>query len=141
MAATQEGRSSGLEWKVERQSGIATLALSGELDLASADAIDAVANSVIAQERVLVLDLHELSFMDSTGLRLLGRLHNNAERKGHRLLLARISPPVRRILHVAGLVDFFEYVEGTPPEEKICSACDNWVPAAAVTCTHCGAAL
>ena len=141
MAATQEGRSSGLEWKVDRQHGLVTLALKGELDLASVDAVAELAEGLIVQEPVLVFDLEALTFMDSTGLRMLGKIHQTAQSQGHRFLLARISSAVRRVLHVAGLADFFEYVEGAPPEEKLCSACDNWVPVTAANCPHCGAAL
>ena len=141
MAATHEGKSFGLEWKVHQQHGLTTLALKGELDLASVDIVDELAQGLIAAEPVLVFDLEQLAFMDSTGLRLLGRIHRKAESEGHRVLLARVSPAVRRVLHVAGLVDYFEYVEGAPPEEKLCSACDGWVQQDATTCTHCGAAL
>ncbi len=138
MGDTIEGRSFGLEWKVRRQSGMATLSLKGELDLACADVLDELAAKLIQEEAVLVLDLEGLAFMDSTGLRLLGRLHKKAAAEGHRLLLARIAPAVRRILHVAGLVDFFEYVEGAPPAERLCGSCHAWIPVESTRCPNCG---
>ena len=141
MAASTEGRSFGVEWKIERQSGLATLALSGELDLASVDVVDELADTLLADEPVLILDLEHLTFIDSTGLRVLGRVHRKAEAAGHRLLLARLSPAVRRILHVAGLVEFFEYVEGAPPAEKLCASCETWVARDAERCPQCGAEL
>jgi anti-sigma B factor antagonist len=141
MGASDEGRSFGLEWKVQRQQGLTTLSLKGELDLASVDVLDELAATLIADQPVLIFDLEHLGFMDSTGLRLLGRVHRNAERLGHRFLLARLSPPVRRVLHVAGLVDFFEYVEGAPPPEVLCPSCERWIPRESDRCPDCGAAF
>ena len=136
-----EGRSFGLAWAVTREGGLVTLALNGELDLASVDSIQEVLDGLVSEGPVLVLDLEKLEFMDSTGLRLLGRVHQTAEQKGSRLLLGRVSPAVRRVIHVAGLLDFFDYVEGAPPDETLCKLCDNWVPTTAQQCPHCGSTL
>lgn len=141
MCPTEQGKSFGLNWRIDRQHGLVTVALSGEMDLASADAITKVASELSAEGSVLVFDLGELEFMDSTGIRLLGTLKQSADQDGRRFLIGRISGPVRRVLHVAGLLSFFEYVEGTPPDELLCSSCDRWVPATSVRCVHCGVAL
>lgn len=112
MAPDEQGRSFGLSWSVHRQNSLVTVTLEGDLDLASATELEVVVSPMIASDRVVVLDCEGLTFMDSTGLRLLGRLHQAAQAAHHRLLLGRVSEPVRRVLQVAGLVDYFEYVEG-----------------------------
>lgn len=64
------------------------IALSGELDMST---IDALAGHVDTQLQrpidCLTLDLHDLSFMDSTGLRLLIELNDRAEQEAWRLRL------------------------------------------------------
>lgn len=138
---TEEGSNAGLNWLVTRQHGLVTVALSGEFDLATSETLSEAAASLLAEGSTLVFDLGDLEFMDSTGLRFLGRLKKEADAEGSRFLLSRISQPVRRILHVAGLLDYFDYIEGLPPDERLCRTCDSWVPASASQCVHCGASL
>lgn len=141
MATSEEGRSFGLRWTRTTQPGLLTVALSGELDLASAPALGEVLDAARNDAPVIVLDLENLEFMDSTGLRLLGRFQQACQQQHKRFLLGRASHPARRVLHLAGLVDYFEYVEGAPASEQLCGACDNWVPAESATCSFCGIAL
>ena len=141
MGGTGEGRSFGLRWKANKQHGLTTVVLAGELDMASVDALQNAVDELLADTPVLVFDLHGLEFIDSTGLRLFGMIHRSAQGAGKRFLLGRISPATRRVLHVAGLVDFFEYVEGAPSAERLCRVCESWTPAGEERCMHCGAGL
>lgn len=141
MSTTEQGRSFGLAWTLVEQPGLTTVAVTGELDLASASALEAVLQAALARAPVVVLDLEKLEFMDSTGLRLLGRTHQASAQAGKRFLLGRASHPVRRVLHLAGLVDFFAYVEGAPANERLCRACEQWVVGDAATCQSCGSRL
>jgi anti-anti-sigma factor len=80
-------------------------AVRGELDLATAPQLEAVVLEALdAGGRVLV-DLHELDFMDSTGVRVLVAAHTRAE--GDRERFAIVRPPrgseVARIIEVSGL--------------------------------------
>ena len=50
------------------------LALNGELDMAAADEFWGLATSALDPTRVVVLDLGELEFIDSAGLRAIVRL-------------------------------------------------------------------
>ena len=119
MGPAEEGHSYGLRWKIERQSGLVTVRLQGELDLASGDALFGAVDGLAAEGALLVFDLAELEFMDSTGLRLLARVKQNSDESGHRFLLGRVSAPVLRVLHVSGLLAHFDYVEGQPPDEAL----------------------
>lgn len=135
------GQVFGLRWTINRQPGLVTVAVDGELDLAAADELEKVLLSLVEKEPVTVIDLEKLGFMDSTGLRLFGVLHRTAQQRGNRFLLGRASLPVRRVLNVSGLVDFFEYVEGAPPAETLCKACDSWVAGDSPTCPNCNSPL
>jgi anti-anti-sigma factor len=79
-----------------------TLALSGELDLGSANELEQAVREVCASGAELVLDLREVTFMDSTGLRVLIVAGALCEENGHEL---RIVPgeDIQRILEMTGL--------------------------------------
>jgi len=138
---TDAGRSHALGWTIERQRGLTTVTLSGELDMASAEDFGAELQRLFDEGSVLVVDLAGLDFMDSTGLRLFGKMKLQSDKDGTRFLLGRISAPVRRVLHVSGLTEHFDYVEGGPASEVLCRTCDTWVAADQTRCMHCGAKL
>jgi anti-sigma B factor antagonist len=115
MTAGKQGQSSGVRWEVDTQHGLITVRLFGELDLASSTAVQTVLDEAVADSPLTVVDLGGLDFMDSTGLRLLASAQKTAEQSGARFLLGRPSPAVLRVLTVSGLVEHFDYVEGTPP--------------------------
>lgn len=56
-----------------------------------------------------VLDLRQVGFMDSSGLRALLRCKENAEAKGVAFSLAIDDGRVTRLLEVAGVKDWFAY--------------------------------
>lgn len=76
----------------------------GELDLVTADQLWEELTEVLAGHHApLVLDLAELGFCDSVGLAVLVRAHNALQSRGQRLVIARPTPMVDRILQVSGL--------------------------------------
>lgn len=79
-----------------------TLALTGELDLGSADKLEEAVRGVCASGGELVIDLRKVTFMDSTGLRVLIVAGGLCEENGHEL---RIIPgeDIQRILEMTGL--------------------------------------
>ena len=84
--------------------------LSGELDAATARDVRESLTELIATApgTVVVLDLHELEFIDSTGLGLLVGAQKQARDVGRDLVLGSPRRPVYRALEVAGLVDLFD---------------------------------
>jgi anti-anti-sigma factor len=75
----------------------------GELDVATASSLEKLLLRERAPGEVLELDLSELGFMDSTGLRVLLRAQQAAERGGWEVVLTGASPPVRRLFVLAGV--------------------------------------
>lgn len=53
----------------------------------------------------VMLDVADVTFMDSSGLRVLISAHKDAEAAGRRLVIERPSTAVERILEVSGLLD------------------------------------
>ena len=51
----------------------------------------------------LVLDLADVDFIDSSGLRIIVNAHSELEAAGRRLVLTHTSPAVARLLEITGL--------------------------------------
>ncbi len=95
---------------VDGGAGEAVVAVSGELDLHSADVLErAVAALHAAGRDRIVVDLRGVEFMDSTGLRVLIGLHRAAERDGRRLSLVPGPHPVQRIFELTATAAFFHW--------------------------------
>lgn len=86
-----------------------SIRLRGELDLAAADAVrESVDRARAAQaDPVVVLDLADVTFLDSTGLRELVR----PAVESTTVVLRRPSPSVLKVLELAGVADLFTIVE------------------------------
>lgn len=86
------------------------LRLSGELDLASAPALEQQLEEVAhANPARLLLDLRDLRFMDSTGLALMIRAQQSAEANGHRLAFRRGTAQVERLFELSGVLERFTF--------------------------------
>jgi anti-sigma B factor antagonist len=84
------------------------VALHGELDMVSVDAVQAALDELHGTGWTsLVLDLRELTFIDSTGLSLLLAAEREAQRVGAQFAIVDGSPAVARLLEIVGLRDHF----------------------------------
>jgi len=92
------------------QDGTANLSLRGELDLASAPQMEEglAAAAKMNPARVLV-DLTNLAFIDSTGLRLLLQADARAREHGYELVLRPGDPSVQRVFEVTGALDVLRF--------------------------------
>jgi anti-sigma B factor antagonist len=80
------------------------MALTGELDLATADAVQAELERIEARDATsIVLDLKGLTFMDSTGVRLLVSAHARSRADTGRLSLLRGPAAVQRVMELSGV--------------------------------------
>jgi anti-sigma B factor antagonist len=79
--------------------------LAGELDLAAADGFWAELEPLIEPAGMVVLDGTELSFLDSSGLRVLLLANTRAKELGARLRLVAPHRAVRRTLELTGAND------------------------------------
>jgi anti-anti-sigma factor len=100
----------------QRQTTI--IAVSGELDLASSPALQEELDRASASDaEMLIIDLRELDFMDSTGLSVLVRAHQRAEEQGRRLAMVKGPQQVQRLLSLTGVADRMTVVDR--PEELL----------------------
>jgi anti-sigma B factor antagonist len=88
---------------LERQNGAVVLSLAGELDLYNAEEVrGALLNACADEPDVLVVDLGEVRFIDSTALGVLIEARSRlADRGGFRLAAPGLE--TRRALEVSGL--------------------------------------
>jgi anti-sigma B factor antagonist len=77
--------------------------VSGELDILTCDELERVAGQAADRGGLVILDLSELTFCDSTGLAGLVRLHKRAAAAGGRLVLRSPVPRVHGLLTLTGL--------------------------------------
>ena len=85
-----------------------TILIAGELDMASAPELDALISRLAARPGELVLDVKGLTFMDSTGVRLILHVLELCQENGCRFTLRSLTPQVRRLLEVAGVTEYLE---------------------------------
>jgi anti-anti-sigma factor len=84
------------------------VAVSGELDIAVADQfLDRCRQALRNATDELVLDLGGVTFIDSTGIGALVRIHQDATTAGTRVRLTDVPRQVSRVLDLTGLSQVF----------------------------------
>jgi anti-sigma B factor antagonist len=98
----------GFGVRVQRSGDRISLKLSGDLDIASAPAVEARVASFADKARSIAVDLSAVEFMDSTGLRALLACHHTCGARDCEFSVVSPSAPVKRLLALANL-------QGVPP--------------------------
>ncbi len=94
------------------------LCLHGELDLASAPLLQGEIESTQADDATLVvLDLDDLEFIDSTGLRIILAAHERSRERGQMLALTRGSQQVQRLMSITRVGEHLRIIES--PDEQL----------------------
>ncbi len=89
--------------------GTTVLALSGELDFGTAGAVQQRLAELRDARRPVLLDLDRLTFMDSTGIRLVLTACDDAAGGGWDFHVTRGSERVRHVLEAARVIDRLPY--------------------------------
>jgi anti-sigma B factor antagonist len=100
----------------EERDGIYRILLRGELDVSTAPRFNAVMSDArIRNCHTLVVDLSELTFMDSTGLSavLVGEMH--ARTRGQRFAVIRGPRHVQELFRLTGVDHFLEVIDNGAP--------------------------
>ena len=88
----------------EQRGPIRVLRLAGDLDLFSTEVLRRELDDALpADGELVVVDLREVTFLDSTVLGLLLLASRRMDGQGSRLALAAAGPAVERVLDVSGL--------------------------------------
>jgi stage II sporulation protein AA (anti-sigma F factor antagonist) len=96
----------------EREDGVHAIRLFGELDLATAaEAQRELERAEATDAEAIVLDLSGLTFIDSTGVRLLVAANARSRADANRLSVVRGQQPVQRVLELCGVVELLPFAD------------------------------
>lgn len=88
---------------VSETDGIRVVALAGEIDHQTGSVLSAALDPASAPTARIAVDLHQVSFMDSSGINILVTAHNALTEAGGWLRLAAPTDAVMRALHIVGI--------------------------------------
>jgi anti-anti-sigma factor len=98
--------------RLERVNEIDRLNVSGELDLATRGTlIDALRRAEASNAKRILLDLSELTFIDSTGIKVLLDAHQRSATNSRRLRLSPVDGQVREVLQLTGVIDILDFTD------------------------------
>jgi anti-sigma B factor antagonist len=104
--------SSPFEVTIEQRGGAVHVVMAGELDISTAMRLEDELHRIEADgPALIVLDLQRLSFMDSTGLRLLITADARAREDGRKVAIVQGNEMVRRVLRLTRLDERLHIVE------------------------------
>jgi anti-anti-sigma factor len=83
---------------------VQVFALRGELDVAHSEDVQ---HALMAATRSIVVDLSELTFIDSSGLTALLHAHDEITGRGGSFVVRGAKGSVRRVFEITGLWQFF----------------------------------
>lgn len=90
--------------------GPARVRVAGELDHATAPRLASALLEAQRSSRLVVLDLHELEFMDCSGLHVIVEAAEASSQAGGKLALLRAAPRIHRIFVLTGHDRRFDWV-------------------------------
>lgn len=101
-----------MEVETQDREGLVQVSLRGELDLSTVEKVeDELRRIEDRADKLLVLDLSGLTFLDSTGLRLMVTADQRARKAGRRLAIVKGPETVHRVFTITKLDDRLEMVE------------------------------
>jgi anti-anti-sigma factor len=93
---------------IEDRMGRATmLRVVGRVDSSVAKQLEAKVADVIARDGDIVVDLHEMNYVSSAGLRSFIMLAKHAHAKNHAISLCAMREEVTEIFEISGLLELF----------------------------------
>ena len=102
------------EVAAEEQPGFCVLEVRGEIDVASAPDFQGSLSELIGRgAEVVVVDLSEVSFVDSTGLGVLVGAETQVRQAGKSLRLVVTQPQIMKLLELTGLDEVFTILTNT----------------------------
>lgn len=96
-----------------RKKDVLLVRLTGELDQCSASGIRRDLDQMLLDPRVrhLVIDLKDMSFMDSSGLGVILGRYRMMQERGGTVSLMHLSPQVKRVYDLSGMARIIPVVE------------------------------
>ena len=97
-----------MEMTDEKRDGVVIVAPRGRLDVnTSAELEKRLLDKVAAGETLFVVDLLDIEYISSAGLRVLLLLAKKLKERSGRVVLSSLGPAVRQVFELAGLLPVF----------------------------------
>jgi anti-sigma B factor antagonist len=100
-----------LSFEIERDGDTAVVKCHGRLIVGTTEELYQEVKYLLPQTKVVVVDLEELTYVDSMGLGALVRLHASARKLGCEFKLLHLGKQLRNVLKVTNLLSVFSQVE------------------------------
>ncbi len=101
-----------LETETDPLTGVPGVQLGGELDLGNAAFVEEQLDTAIhTSEGAFVVDLCDVTFLDSSAINVLLRARAQLGRRDRQLVVVCPHGPVRRVFELAGVSDLFALFE------------------------------
>lgn len=92
----------------DRADGLCIVRAAGDIDIAAAEEFLEVGRDVLSRCTTVEIDLGDVTFIDSSGLGALVRMHKEAADQRVPLSLTNVSAATDRLLQLTGLHSFFD---------------------------------
>ena len=96
-----------MSFKVSEQAGVATVFLSGEIDLERSPLARRTLLDALARKQSLVVDLGDVSYIDSSGIASLVEAYQRAKNANLGFTLTHVGDGVMKVLSLARLNKVF----------------------------------
>ena len=91
-----------MEIKVERENGTLIAQVEGRVDSANAREFEQVLTEAIGDAQAVIVDFEGLSYISSTGLRVILLVAEVLRNRAARLALCSLSVPIREVFEISG---------------------------------------
>lgn len=95
----------------EQDGKVTIIELFGELDSVTAPEAQDHVLSLVKQDSRILLDMSQVSYMSSAGLRILLMLYREIRDKVGKIVVAGLNDEVRDVMAITGFLDFFYTVD------------------------------
>jgi anti-sigma B factor antagonist len=97
--------------EIERNGHTTVVKCHGRLVAGATEELYVEVKALLAQEKTVVVDLADLTYVDSSGLGTLVRLHASARKQGCEFKLLHLGKQLRNLLKLTNLLSVFSQVE------------------------------
>ena len=92
-----------MEISTEREGTLLVVKPGGRLDSINAREFDDAMRSAISQsDQVVIIDLENVSYVSSAGLRVILLTAKTLQKRGAKLLICSLSEPIREVFEISG---------------------------------------
>lgn len=96
-----------MDIKLEKLEEINVVELAGEIDASTAPAVQEKVLPLVEPGGKILMDMTQVPFMSSAGLRMLLSVHRQASAKEASLVLVGLSEEIQDTMTVTGFIEFF----------------------------------